>query len=370
VPSNYNQPILTNGQIDWRELELAESGVNGYTTNGYSLQKSGTGTKLTDANPQIYIGTWDGTFVYSWTQNPVWIIYDILTNKTYGLGIEEENIDKYKFYQVAQYCDACDEITGNFIGVDGQADGSFRHKPRELFTAVKETLIGVSEGSSIKERRFTCDILIADQSQSLEVLQSICASFRASLVQSFGKISIAIDRPDQFPSMVFNETNIKSGSFQIGGGRESDVITGVEVSYVEPTNHYKRETARIDSVDANDGSLRAAIENIQSLDLPGVTRRSQALRFAQYQIAASRYLRRTVAFTTSTEALNLAPGDLISVSQNMTGINYGFGGKVSTTSSVGGADANVILEHFTSPSLQTSTFTSNTAPLASKNCWS
>ena len=364
VPSNYNQPILTNGQIDWRELELAESGVNGYSTNGYSLQKSGTDTKLTDANPQIYIGTWDGTFVYSWTQNPVWIIYDILTNKTYGLGIEEENIDKYKFYQVAQYCDACDEITGNFIGVDGQADGSFRHKPRDLFTAVKETLIGVSEGSSIKERRFTCDILIADQSQSLEVLQSICASFRASLVQSFGKISIAIDRPDQFPSMVFNETNIKSGSFQIGGGRESDVITGVEVSYVEPTNHYKRETARIDSVDANDGSLRAAIENIQSLDLPGVTRRSQALRFAQYQIAASRYLRRTVAFTTSTEALNLAPGDLISVSQNMTGINYGFGGKVSTTSSVEDTDANVILEHFTSPSLQTSTFTSNTAPLA------
>ena len=31
-------------------------------------------------NPQIYIGTWDGTFVYSWTQNPVWIVYDLLTN--------------------------------------------------------------------------------------------------------------------------------------------------------------------------------------------------------------------------------------------------------------------------------------------------
>jgi len=365
VPSNYNQPILTNGQIDWRELELPESGGSyNYPTNGYSLQKTGTGTKLTDANPQLYVGTWDGTFVYSWTQNPVWIVYDILTNKTYGLGIEEDNIDKYKFYQVAQYCDACDEITGNFIGVDGQADGSFRHKPRDQFTTVKQTLVGVPKGTSIKERRFTCDILISDPAQSLEVIQTICASFRATLIQSFGKISIAIDRPDQFPSMVFNETNIKSGSFQISGGRESDLITGVDVSYVEPTNHYKREVARIDSVDANDGSLRAAIENIQSLDLPGVTRRSQALRFAQYQIAASRYLRRTVAFTTSTEALNLAPGDLISVSQNMTGINYGFGGKVSATASTEDPDANVILEHFTSPSLQTTTFTANTYPLA------
>ena len=52
VPSNYNQPVLADGQIDWRELELPESGTYGYTTNGYQLtiagvtyqQVSGTGT--------------------------------------------------------------------------------------------------------------------------------------------------------------------------------------------------------------------------------------------------------------------------------------------------------------------------------------
>ena len=96
--------------------------------------------------------------------------------------------------------------------------------------------------------------------------------------------------PDQLPVMVFNEPNIKSGSFQISGGRESDIITGVEVSYIEPTNHYKRETVRIDTIDANDGTDRSTIDNILNLDLAGVSRRSQALRFAQYQIAASRYL--------------------------------------------------------------------------------
>ena len=31
----------------------------------------------------------------------------------------ESNIDKYRFYQIAQYCDACDYTTGNFVGVDG-----------------------------------------------------------------------------------------------------------------------------------------------------------------------------------------------------------------------------------------------------------
>ena len=91
-------------------------------------------------------------------KNPVWIIYDLLTNKTYGLGIPEENIDKYGFYQVGQYCDACDVITGNFVGVDGLADGTFRHKPRNLFTSVRENQVGIPEGFKIKERRFIMDV--------------------------------------------------------------------------------------------------------------------------------------------------------------------------------------------------------------------
>ena len=73
VPSNYNQPILENGEIDWRQVEI----TGGTLGNGYRLQNSGSTVK-TDANPQIYVGSWDGTFVYSWTQNPVWIIYDLL----------------------------------------------------------------------------------------------------------------------------------------------------------------------------------------------------------------------------------------------------------------------------------------------------
>ena len=153
VPSNYNQPVLANGEIDWREVEVTDAKRTG---NGYRLQNSAS--VQTQSDPQIYVGTWDGTFVYSWTQNPVWIVYDILTNDTYGLGIPEDNIDKYKFFQVAQYCDACDAATGKFIGVDGQADGTFRHKPRQDFTGVRNTLVGLPVGTKIKERRFSLNI--------------------------------------------------------------------------------------------------------------------------------------------------------------------------------------------------------------------
>jgi hypothetical protein len=363
VPSNYNQPILQNGDIDWRELEVPL----GYrASQGYRLQKTGTATIITGIDdPQLYVGTWDGTFVYSWTQNTAWIIYDILTNTTYGLGIAEDNLDKFRFYQIAQYCDACDITTGKFVGVNGMADGSFRYKPRTMFTSIRENQIGLPKGTVILERRFITDLTISEQSATLDLLNTLAGTIRAALIYTGGKISLAIDMPDEFPVMLFNEANIKEGSFQISGTKESDILTGIDVSYIEPANHFKREVVRIDSSDANDGADLSVVENIASIDLLGVTRRSQAMRAAQYQIASTKYLRRSVTFTTGTEGVYLSPGDVISVATQGTGIAYGFGGKIIANSAINsGSDTNVTLEHFTVPSLTTNIFTSNTYPLA------
>ena len=369
VPSNYNQPILETGEIDWRELEVTSGGSTGnsYQENGYSLQFQGSETKLTASNPQIYVGTWDGTFVFSWTQNPVWIVYDILTNTTYGLGIPEDVIDKFKFYQVAQYCDACNAVTGKFDGITALSDGTFRHKPRGQFATIRTNQFGLSIDKSIVERRFTCDITISDQGQVMDILNQICSIFRGALVYNMGKLTFAVDMPDELPAAMFNETNIKDGSFQISGIKESDIITAVDVSYIEPTNHYKRETVRIDTVDRNDGRDKSALENLSTLDLIGVTRRSQALRYAHYHIAASRYLRRRCEFTTSIEAINLAPGDVISVSQKMNGLGFGFGGRIRANSVVTGSGVNkaqTFFEYFTEPTIPSTFFSANTNPLA------
>jgi hypothetical protein len=362
VPSNYNQPILSNGEIDWREVEIPASTLS---TTGYRLQKSGTDVILTEANPQMYVGTWDGTFVYSWTQNPAWIIYDILTNNTYGLGIAENNIDKFKFYQVAQYADACDVTTGRFNGVSGMADGSFRNKPRGQFTSIRENQVGLGKGIIVSERRFVTDITISEQGQTIDLLNSLAASIRAAIIYAGGKLSLAIDMPDEFPVMLFNEATIKDGSFQISGTKESDTITGVDISYIEPSNHFRREVVRIDSADSNDGTDTAVVDNIASLELMGVTRRSQAMRAAQYQIASTKYIRRTVTFGTGTEAMYLSPGDVIAIASQGTGIAYGYGGKVIANTAISiGIDTNVTLEHFTVPGLTENVFTSNTYPLA------
>ncbi|HED4409020.1 TPA: host specificity protein J, partial [Pasteurella multocida] len=39
-----------------------------------------------DPFERTYTGFWDGTFKIAWTNNPAWILYDLMTNKRYGLG--------------------------------------------------------------------------------------------------------------------------------------------------------------------------------------------------------------------------------------------------------------------------------------------
>ena len=345
-----------------KAVTISETG-NGYLPNPYNKQHSVTfsaGAAQTEANPIIYKGSWDGTFVYKWTQNPIWILYDLLTNQSYGLGIPEGNIDKFKFYKIAQYCDAVDPKTGRFIGVTGYADGTFRHKPRGKFTAVRENQIGISLGTPITERRFTCNISLNSQKQVMDIINQITAIFRGILFYSGGKISLNVDLPDEIPVAIYNETNILKNSLLISGIKESEILTGVEVSYLEPRNHSRRELIRIDDPTAI--SELNSIENVKSIDLPGCDRRSQAMRFGQYLLASSKYVRRKATFKTPAEGMTSTIGDVIALSQRIGGIAWGYGGRVfaNATTSTG----NVILEHFTSPAITGSVITGNTNPIA------
>ena len=56
----------------------------------------------------------------------------------------------------------------------GQADGTFRHKPRGEFPGIRNTLVGAPVGTVIGERRFTLNISIADESAAMDVLNTIC----------------------------------------------------------------------------------------------------------------------------------------------------------------------------------------------------
>ena len=376
VPSNYNQPIIprtnkgsTTYEIDWRNLETnTEARSNSAATTGGVILENASGTILTGSgtlqpnsgdiytggarNPPIYLGIWDGKFKKAWSQNPIWIIYYLLTNERHGLGIPSHNIDKYNFYKAAQYCDNCDPHYGRFkTTVKGQADGSYRHKLRGTKTDIRDTLVGDSNDTRVDQRRFICDLSIEGGESTIDVLNQITAAIRGVLTYSSGKIIISMDMENEQPVMHFNETNIKEKSISISGNRESDTVTGIEAAYIDPNNSFKGDVVKVDSAEQNDGRNLTGYENITSLELKGVTRRSQALRFCQYQVASSRYQRRNIKFTTGPEAINLSIGDPIAVSILETGVSYGYGGRLASSIEWGQFTGTINLEYFTSPPL-------------------
>jgi predicted phage tail protein len=77
-----------------------------------------------DPMSRSYNGPWDGLFKGQqsseqsineisddfrfWTDNPVWVFFDLISSYRYGLGkygLEEQNIDKWQLYKIAKYCD-------------------------------------------------------------------------------------------------------------------------------------------------------------------------------------------------------------------------------------------------------------------------
>lgn len=356
VPSNYNQPILETGEVDWRQLEVPGSGEYSSSSKGYRLQNSGT-TLLYDSDPAIYLGTWDGSYKLDWTENAVWIIKHILTNI---FNIPESAIDKYNFYAAAQYCDAVDPYTGKFVGVPGFSDGSFRFKPNSYLTGVLETLLGLPDGTPIIERRFVCGISITDYSDLYDLLSALAASFRAVISISSGKIRLIVDKPDTLPVAMFNETNIEARSFKLSGIRDEDVVTGVDISFINFVNHFKKETLTLNAEDAGLIDFERKI----SVDIAGCTRKSQALRMGKYLLDSNSLLRRKLQFTAFADASDLEIGDIISVSQQISNTAYGYGGIIHSDSSTG--SSNVVLEYYTSPAISPSVFTSNTQPIALK----
>lgn len=347
VPSNYNQPILDSGEVDWRELEVDD------TSSGYLLQNN-PNQVLTSSNPEIYKGMWDGQFKFDWSQNPVWIVYDLLTNEDHGLGLSEDAIDKFNFYRAAQFCDAVDPNTGNFIGVSAYADGTFRHKPRNSFTSILENQLGLDSSTEIKERRFICDLYVPDLIETMSLISKILASIRAILTTNGNKIQLIVDYPGSIPEHFFNDATMQSIDFT--GVRRDELINRVEVVFFDAANNYEREVLLV-----TDPDLELQKGKTISVELPSCSKRSQAQRYGQYILASFKYQRRKVNFSTTSECDDLEPGSIISISSQVSRLDLGHNGLLQEGSSVG--TSNLRLQHLSYPTMSNTVFTSNTLPL-------
>lgn len=222
-----------------------------------------------------YIGTWDGTFKLGYTNNPAWVVYDLVTNGRYGLGarVDPSAVDKFSLYQISQYCD-------------------------EL----------VSDGFGGLEPRFTCNAYIQTQADAFKLLQDMAAIFRGVAYWSAGAVHFQADMPGD-TVYTYTNANVIDGRFSYEGSRRETRYTVAYVSWNDPTDEYRQ---KIEVYEYRDGINRYGINKVD-LAAFGCTSRAQARRLGKWVTLTSCLEKDTVTFSVGIDSTFTAPGQKIKI---------------------------------------------------------
>lgn len=239
-------------------------------------------------NPETreYKGLWDGTFKIAWSDNPAWVLYDIVTNKRYGLGerVGEMAIDKWTLYQVAQYCDQL-----------------------------------VPDGFGGTEPRFTCNAWLTEQRAAYDVINDICSIFRAMPVWNGRELTVVMDRPAD-PVWTYTNANVENGEFTYTFSAKKSRHNAIQVEYADKDNAYEKTIEYV----SDDDSIRKNGLNVKKVTAFGCTSRGQAHRTGLWLLQTEKLETKTVSFTVGAEGLMHIPGDIIKVADvDYAGTNIG-----------------------------------------------
>lgn len=243
----------------------------------------------------IYQGDWDGTFKIGWTDNPAWILYDLLTNSRYGLGqqISETEVNKWELYKIARFCDAVDN------------DGYF---------------VGVPDSQGGLEPRFSCNIMFNNNEKIFDAIQTISELFRGKTFFRSSEISFVDERIKE-PIAIFNNINVKDGIFNYANLRRDQQYNTVEIGYLDRFENFNPKIEVVE--DAEDIRERGVFKT--KIDALGVTSKAMARRIGQHLIYKTIKENQKVAFSTGFEALLCQPGDLIVVEDDLKSNKSNFG---------------------------------------------
>ena len=243
-----------------------------------------------DPFQRTYSGVWDGTFKWAWTNNPAWILYDIIIEERFALGdrIKVENLDRYEFYYIAQYCD-------------------------EL----------VPDGKGGKECRYTCDVYIQNRAQAFKVLSDFAAIFRGMTYWHDNQLVVLADMPRD-TDYVYTRANIIDGLISYSSSTSKARYTSALVSYSDPANQYKDAT---EAVFDKDLIQRFKMFNQLELTAIGCTSQGEANRKGRWAILTNNK-DRMVTFKVGLDGMIPLPGYIIGVAdQYLSG--KALGGRIS-----------------------------------------
>jgi hypothetical protein len=228
-----------------------------------------------DPISKTYNGPWNGKFKVSWTDNPAWCFYDLITNNRFGLGkyIDSYLADKWNLYEIAQYCDQL--VTDGFGGL---------------------------------EPRFRCNVYIASKEEAYKVLNDMASIFQAITYYSAGQITVAQDSPKD-PIYLFNNSNVINGDFTYSDASKKSRKTVAIVRYNDENDNYK---PAIEYIEDRSSIVKFGIRETDIVAF-GCTNKNQARRAGKWLLVTQNTETEVVDFEAGLEGNFLRPGDIILV---------------------------------------------------------
>jgi predicted phage tail protein len=230
-----------------------------------------------------YTGDWDGTFRTAWTDNPAWVLFDLLTNDRYGVGgmITNGVPDKWGLYECSKYND-------------------------EL----------VPDGKGGMEPRFTCNLVITKREDAYRILGAVASCMWALLYYSNGTIFVVQDRPDPNPYRLFGPSNVVNGLFDYTSTDYRSRFTAVNVMWNDPSQNYEP------AADLVIDPVYVARFGYWEPDRPettyGVTGRGQAIRHGRRKLYICQNEDEVVGFRVTYENADIRPGQVVYISDPST----------------------------------------------------
>jgi len=220
-------------------------------------------------------GAWDGTFKAAWTNNPAWVFFDIVTNDRFGLGnrIPLDWVDKWRLYQIAQYCDQL-----------------------------------VNDGLGGREPRFTCSLYLQSRADAYKVLQDMASMFRGISFYAAGQVMASADMPKD-PTMTFSQANVIEGRFRYEGSGRKARHTVALVSWTDPDDFGRQ---KVEPVQHLEGIARYGVNQTEVTAI-GCHSRAQAQRVGNHILFTENLETETVTFSVGLDAMSCMPGDVIQI---------------------------------------------------------
>ena len=218
------------------------------------------------------------------SSNPAFCLLDYLTNTRYGKGIPIGDIDIPSFYSASQV--AITQVTP------------------------------FSGGSQIN--LFDCNAVIDTGQKLIDNTRTLLKGMRGFLPYTQGKYKLIIETTGS-SVLTLDEDNI-IGGITVSSARKNEKFNRVQVNFVNPDKNFQSDTIIYDTdhstlKTADGGFLQEGV-----IDLPTITSPYQALEFGEIVLKRSRD-NLGLQLTANYEAMNLAIGDLVSVTHTITGFS-------------------------------------------------